>query len=261
MKKITALILTLIILVGTLAACGQSDDNPPADNKTIAQTTSEVKTDAPTEPKVNVTFRTLTGSYREIVKDLGVTIDSYNGDKQITTTIQVTDWIKGDNTELLEAAWKKAQGEGAFPYQKANLKTTQSEKNIAYIVGTVSLRNTDPDWPLDTAIIHINLTQKQDDGAFERAFGCIAAQFSSGMESKDFSKYGGNSEFLAGMEGKEKWGPIAFVIAVPAFSSSDPDGKEFLTDTYVSLVEFNYLNMLQQKNKLSGNAIKLGKTW
>jgi hypothetical protein len=263
-----------VVIALTLAACGSQPpggtaDSLNADNLPTQASSSQVfddtqkAADAPglapdpvyspesaleSEPAITVATANVLSVDRE---------DPANG-YTWTSTVALTDWIRGSDTEAVAAAWAAIGGNGAFSVPTiaggaianggsagGGLGRVYNPQKVAVAFGTMSVKNTTEGFSLDTATESVIVDEWQPN--------VVCIQRSDGLSCDMSAVFIFSTPIDSGSAATRPF----VVIAGDAFTPADPDGQGVLS----AVVSFGLAASGRSAGDGSVTSMTLGKTW
>jgi hypothetical protein len=194
---------------------------------------------------------------------------------QVEATIRLGDWIRGSETDTLQAAWAKVGGQGDMPLTAGkysagsygggyNLLDTDA---AAYVFGTVSFANRTEGFSMENfagGYLHLYSSPRTAKSRSTADLGMPAiavTQYGSTLRSDATEVWGNSSLSLVQPDFQgDSWGPVPFVIALDnVFTPNYPEGDPQLDDIYFN-VHTDALSI--HGFMLEGDTeMRIGKTW
>ncbi|MFT9116328.1 MAG: zinc ribbon domain-containing protein [Sporolactobacillus sp.] len=167
-----------------------------------------------------------------------ITVTDSDGNKE-KITVAIGKWLKGSDSDLLNAAWKAVGGTGSMPLTGSYggdsvwVGGTFHPQEAVYVFGTVKIENMTPSFSaanFASGQSWVYLNPQNYEGSGDVVQG---RQYSSGASCDRVS--GSNPLIKAQMNGNV-WGPTPFVIGIEnVFTPKYPNGDPTLDNIYFSL--------------------------
>jgi hypothetical protein len=186
----------------------------------------------------------------------------------LDANIQLSDWIKGSESDMLQAAWEKVGGKGDMPITEGEYDDYHllDPNQAAYVFGTVSFSNRTPDYPaknfndgyfsLDMTPYYTmsdwNVVQPSSELGMP---AMVVTQYGTKIESNSLQVSYSITLVRPDLQ-TNSWGPVPFVFAVDkVFTPNYPDGNPDL-DKLFFYVEQDYRSTVADHEQLH-----VGRTW